>query len=245
MEDMERYGDYNDPEEEAIPRRKPILMTCLKVLLIVVILLVVGVLGYRLFLFDYYPSEMSTFIRTEHFDAYPAEGDGLPAVMTQKLRFPYDDSDLDARNSNDLGTFFAAHLYVVKQTGELQVTVRVNEAGLSDVAGKFGDTEATAEVVAERLSFRLSDNYGRVYTSLIGVYTAEHAMYRYYKLCFDGIDFVEPADALGAPEWIRLEILYDDEPEPYSYTLVYENNEDFSTLNPYTFTGKEPSYRDY
>ncbi len=240
MEDMERYGDYNDAEDEAVPPRKSAILTILKTLVILVIVGVIALLGYRLFLFDYYPPDAKQLIMTERLRAhYAAVGDDLH-VQTQKLRFPYDDCDLDTLNSNDLGTFFADHLYVITATGELQITTRANTAGLQAIATKYGSTE-DVDAIADKLIFRLTDNYGREYTSLVHRQTYSHAMYRYFKLCFDGIDFTAPSDGLGAPEWIRLEILFEGEETPYSYMLIYENNVDFSSFKDYRPSKEELS----
>lgn len=244
MEDMERYGDYNDPEEEAVPHKRNVLFIFVKWLLVLVIALVVGLLGYRLFLFEHYPKDVKQFILTEQYLALREDGTA-PSVKTQQLRFPYDDNDLDTRNSNDLGTFFANFLYICEESGELQITLRINDAGFSDIAARFDMKDADAKTVAEGLSFRLTDNYGRVYSTLSMVHTTEFAMYHYYKLCFSGIDFTEPSDGLGSPEWIRIEVLFFGEDKPYSYMLIYENNEDYSSFRDYAFTGKEPTYLDY
>lgn len=242
MEDMERYGDYNETEEEAVPHKKNILFVCVKWLLALVIALVVGLLGYRLFLFEHYPKDVKQFVLTESYLAL-VEAGRAPTVKTQQLRFPYDDNDLDTRNSNDLGTFFANFLFICEDSGELQITLRINDAGYSDIAERY--KVQSVDTVARSLSFRLTDNYGRTYGDVSFLHTTEYAMYHYYKLCFSGIDFTAPADGLGAPEWIRLEVLYVGEDKPYSYMLIYENNEDFSDFRDYSVTGKEPSHLDY
>ena len=61
-------------------------------------------------------------------------------------------------------------------------------------------------------------------------------MYRYFKLAFDGVDF-DPEE--NAPEWIRLEIFFEGQSEPFSYILVYENNEDYNIFRDYNLSKGE------
>lgn len=238
MEDMERYGDYNEQEEEAVPAQKNVVLTCIKYLLILVIVAVIALLGCRLFLFDYYPKAAKQLVMTESLRAYYDRTDGDVRIQKQDLRFPYDDIDLVTINSNDLGTFFADHLYVIDAIGELQITARVNTAGLESIGALYG-IDADADTIAAKLTFRLTDNYGRVYDELVYCEMHSYAMYRYYKLAFDGIAFASPDDGQGAPEWIRMEILLEGEETPYSYMLIYENNEDFSTFTEYKPSSEE------
>ena len=79
-------------------------------------------------------------------------------------------------------------------------------------------------------TYRLVDNYGRVYSDYeIASFDAQ-MMYRYVKLVFDSVDTAPETDA---PEWIRIEIYLegrvDDEGNPKPYMVpVYENNENYS-----------------
>ena len=61
-------------------------------------------------------------------------------------------------------------------------------------------------------------------------------MYTYYKLVFDGVEFLED----GESDWIRLKITVNSIPsaEPY-YILVYECTEQYSQLADYDLSGKE------
>ena len=87
MEDMERYGDYNEQEEEAVPAQKNVVLTCIKYLLILVIVAVIALLGCRLFLFDYYPKAAKQLVMTESLRAYYDRTDGDVRIQTQDLRF--------------------------------------------------------------------------------------------------------------------------------------------------------------
>ncbi len=231
MEDMERYGDYDEEESADLPQKNAAL-SCIKILLLVVIVAVIALLGYRLFLFEYYPADAKRPVMTDSLRDYCQSAGDEADIKTQDIRFPYDDIDLDTRNSNDLGTFFFDYLYVTEAIGQLQITARVNTAGLETIARTYG-AEEDADAVAERISFRLTDNYGRIYDACIYCEITPFAMYRYYTIVFDGIAFASPTDGLGAPEWIRAEVIFDGEETPYSYALIYENNVDYNTFKPY------------
>ncbi len=237
MDDFERYGDYDEEESTELPSKNTAFF-CIKILLFVAIGAVIALLGYRLFLFEYYPSDAKRPVMTDSLRAYCQSAGDAADIKTQDIRFPYDDIDLDTRNSNDLGTFFFDHLYVTEAIGQLQITARVNTAGLETIAGKYG-AEGDADTVAKQLSFRLTDNYGRVYDACVYCEITSFAMYRYYTIVFDGIAFDSPADGLGAPEWIRAEILFDGEETPYSYALIYENNVDYNTFEQYRLSKGE------
>ena len=231
MEDMERYGDYNESEEDA-PRRRGAFLRALQIFVALVCLATAGIIGYRLFLFDYYPASVKQLVFTERLTSLHREvgAQGL-GVRTQKLRFPYDD--------NDKGNFFCDHLYVIPAAGELQISVRYNESALADVATRYGfDPLPPSD---DLFSFRITDNVGRDYGAPVYIDTDAYAMYHYYKLVFDGIDFSTPADGGEAPAWIRLEIFVKGATDAgaYSYVAIYENNEDYAKFSDYTPSQKE------
>ena len=235
MEDMERYGDYDETEDEERGRPHPI-GTVLKVLVGAVILLVIGILSYRLFLFEYYPKEMKRLYYTDALTAlYDSTGGDFEA-LTQELRFPYDD--------NELGSFFCDHLIVIPGAEELQVAVRLNVSAIDTIEERYGLSGLDRENT-EYLSFKLRDNRGRVYEAPVYAATDSLAMYRYYKLVFDDIVFTEGEDGLGAPEWIRLEVFVSGAAgdEPFSYVLIYEDNEAFSEFKEYKRSKEEVPLR--
>ena len=53
MDDLERYGDYNETEDD-IPKGKSPVGTILKIFIAIVCIGVVGVLGLRVAIFNYY-----------------------------------------------------------------------------------------------------------------------------------------------------------------------------------------------
>ena len=56
MDDMERYGDYNEIDEP--PRGRSTVGTVLKVAIATLCVLVVGLMAFRIVLFNYYPPQM-------------------------------------------------------------------------------------------------------------------------------------------------------------------------------------------
>ena len=231
MEDMERYGDYNDAEEEYDDGggRKHPLTTVLKIVCLIVCLATLGVVGYRIFLSEYTPAAMKNIAFTDTLREYYEATSGKIGAKTQTLRFSYDDEDA--------GTFFADHLIVIEGIDQLQITLRYNLSTLPVLEEKYNlpplDTESN-----DYLSFRLKDNYGRVYDSVSYRETDGVSMYRFVKLAFDEVDF-HPEQ--NEPEWIRLEILVGENTEPFSYILVYENNDDYSIFEDYKLSrGERP-----
>lgn len=231
VEDMERYGDYNDAEEEYDDgggRKNPLTLV-LKIVCLVVCLATVGIVGYRIFLSEYTPDAMKNIAFTDELSAYYEATGGAIGAKTQSLRFSYDDEDA--------GTFFADHLIVIEGVDHLQITLRYNLSTLPVLAEKYKmdalDTENN-----DYLSFRLRDNYGRVYDTVCYRATEGLSMYRFVKLAFDDVELHPETDA---PEWIRLEILVGENTEPFSYILVYENNVDYHTFTDYKLSrGERP-----
>ena len=237
MEDFERYGDYNDIDDEE--KSRSIAMIVVKILTAAVCLSVVGVLVFRMILFSYYPAGTKRLV----FDAalseyYNATGGDIRA-KTQDIRFPYDNYDdpSDDMTSFVVGNFFADNLIIVEGVDQLQLSVRFNTAVMKDIAKRYGIDEPSADD-EELLSFRLYDNYGRTYDSIIYSERYSFLMYRYYKLVFDGVELSDTGDG-KYPEWISLEIFVGGREEVYSYIIVYENNEDFSSFSDYRLASDE------
>ncbi len=214
MEDFERYGDDNNIDEALPPKKKTrVIRFVLGVLLAAFLLF----FAFRLFLFDHYPKAMKTPVKTDAVAA--ALGDG-GKVYTQKLRFPYDDNDLDTLNSNDLGSFFCDYLYVCPDAGQIQITLRMNESAFARVAEKYGKEVEEGDDLSA-FSFRLLDDNGNEYESVVTREETSFFMYRYVKLVFSGVPLSEDE----RPVWIRVETLFEGEEEPYSYALIYETGE--------------------
>jgi hypothetical protein len=218
MSDYERYGDYNDIEEDEPRQRGPVLII-LKILVAVVCVGVVGLIAFRLVLFNNYPDAAKELYFDSELTAI-AESEGAVKVKTQSLRAPYDDPDV--------ASFFCDYLYVIDDTNQLQITVRYNTATVRNMAAELGKELSPDDQTL--FTYRLVDNYGRVYSDYKIASFDEQMMYRYVKLVFNSVDTAPMTDA---PEWIRIEIYLEgrvDEsgnPKPYMIP-VYENNENYS-----------------
>lgn len=228
MSDYERYGDYDDIEEDSPKSKNPVVII-LKVLVAVVCIGVVGLIAFRLIAFNSYPANVKNIYFNDKLTAYYESVDGNIGAKTQKLRAPYDDPDL--------GNFFCDHLIVIEDADQLQITVRYNKGNVGRISEGLG-VELDIDD-PEIFKYRLVDNYGRVYSDIGGTQFASRLMYRYNKLVFDNVDLT-PEEG-NAPEWIRLEIFVrgTSEDEPYSMVPIYENNADFSDFSDYELSEKE------
>lgn len=231
MEDIERYGDYNEVDEAPGGNKNPVV-SLLKGLIIAICLLVVGVLTFRLVLFNYYPKEIKNIYFNSDLTALYQENNGVIGAQTQSLRAPYDDPDF--------ASFFADNLIIVKDAGQLQLSVRYNKSVFDTIEEKYGvaldqASENLFTFELERIPFEESEAAFSV-GQLDYCVSDSLLMYTYYKLVFDGVDFLEE----GESDWIRLKITLRDVPEaaPY-YILVYENTEEYSTLGDYKLSGGE------
>ncbi len=232
MEDMERYGDYN--EIDAPPSKNPVVVG-LKILVVVVCFAVIGLLLFRIILFNYYPSSMTKLyfndVLTEH---YNAKG-GSIAVKTQEIRFPYDDPDR--------GNFFCDNLFVIEEADQLQVSLRFNDAVFDTFKQEYGVD--ISELGADAFRFSLVRDPIEEKGDPIEIAAAPDIvadsllMYRYYKLVFDGVDFGLD-EGENKVEWIRLEIeLLGAEKKTVFAVPVYENNESFSSFDDYKLSAGE------
>ena len=227
MEDMERYGDYNEVDE-APGGKKNIIVLLLKLSVLFVCAMVVGVLGFRVFLFNTYPDNVKNIRFTDGLKAYYSEHGEIHA-LTQKLRSPYDDADA--------GNFFCDNLIVVREAGALQVSVRFNTSAIENIERELA-LEGLSADDADLLTFRLYKNgeSENEEEHLIGTLTykelSSKMMYRYYKLAFEDVDFGEGADKI---EWIRLEIFVKGQEgdKPFAMIPIYEDNADFSYFTEY------------
>ena len=233
MDDLERYGDYNEIDEPPSENRMSLVLA---ISAIAVIALVAVVIGIRLYTFNHYPQSMKTLYfndsLTEHYNAYG----GDIKVYTQDLRAPYDDANQ--------GNFFGAELMVIPDINQLQVSVRYNKSLSTTLLENYGFEGFDPENELQ-FSFRLwrdgDENNPDGYE--IGRLTAtsweSYAMYRYCKLVFDDVDLGLDGDKV---EWIRLEIFIEGlERETPFMIAVYENNDEYSKLDEYKLSkGEKP-----
>jgi hypothetical protein len=221
VEDFERYGDYNEYEDD-IPKGKNPVLTVIKILIALVCIAVVGVIAFRLVMFNYYPKNIKNIYFTESLTEHYNENGGDIEVLSQSLRAPYD--------NEKVATFMCDNLIVIPEIGELQVSIRHNLSAFENIKADHGIELSDPE--GDNFIFRLYDNTGRVYEAPIYVDRASSLMYHYYKLVFDGVDFGTEA---APTNWIRLEVFVkgmDSDAKPYMIP-IYENNEDYSKFSEY------------
>ena len=231
MEDIERYGDYNEIDEAPGGNKNSVILL-LKILIVSTCLLVVGVVLFRVILFNHYPRAMKELYFNDELTAYYNANDGDIGAETQKMRAPYDDPDF--------ASFMTDNLIIVREVGQLQLSVRYNSSIFSTIESKYGvklDKTSTDLFIfeLERVPF---DSSEAVYSIGELDYSTSDSkfMYTYYKLAFDGVEFYDSE----TPDWIRLKITIKDIPDadPY-YILVYENTEEHSNFSDYKLSGKE------
>ena len=223
MSDYERYGDYNEIEEDGGKSKNPVIII-IKALIALVCITVVGVLAFRMVIFNTYPEGARTLYYNDTLTDYYRSTDGNLGAVTQDLRFPYDDEDL--------GNFFCDYLVVIKGADQLQITARYNTASLPRLAQENG-LEAIDGEDKNAFTYRLRDNLGRVYDEVTVGRFESQVMYRYARLVFDGVD-LEPDSEGKYPEWIRLEITVTGGDATKVYMVpIYENNEDYKLFSDY------------
>lgn len=224
MEDFERYADDNEITDVPAGKGKTIVVRVVCCLLVFALFLFIG----RLILSDYYPKEARVLHHTSYLDGFIDKGS---EVCKQKIRFPYDDFDLDENNSNQLRNFSTAHLFVCRDAEELQISVKMNKSTLEKISKFYGIPldECDYSRIEFRIEFRLEDKNDYVYSPSYRR-DFDYAMYNASKLCFNGVDFSKK------PAWIRLVISFSGQSEPYSYALIYEDpdqNEEAKPLRVY------------
>lgn len=168
---------------------------------------------FRIRIAEHYPEKTVRMVFTPALTEYYRENPDNFSAETQYIRFPYD--------SADDGNFFAAELIVVRDAGNLQITVRYNESTLPKVAA-FYKLPATPTAEAGLFRYTLTASYnedesGEAYRTYESSYIAEDSayMYHYAKLAFDGVDFVGAA-------WMRVDIYYGEEETPFGHICIYE-----------------------
>ena len=231
MDDIERYGDYNEIDEAPGGNKNPVVVL-LKALVVFLCVLVVGVIMFRVILFSYYPAAMKTVYYNDALTAYYHQQGGNIDAVTQTLRAPYDDPDF--------ASFMADNLIVIRGAGQIQLSVRYNSSIFDTIEQKYG--VRLDENASDLFSFELErvpfDENSEAYTvgKLCYEKTDTKLMYTYYKLVFDGVEFPDEAES----DWIRLKITINSIPtaDPY-YILVYECTEQYSNFAEYKLSGKE------
>ena len=231
MDDMERYGDYNEIDDAP---KKSTLGLIIKIIAALLCITVVGTLAFRIISFNYYPDSMKRLYFDDTLTDYYRESEGNIGALSQKLRFEYDD---EAE-----GYFFCSNVIVIREIGQLQLSLRYNLALVDEIRAKYS-LENMPEDLLDIITFKLRRSGegapGEAGIPLSATVTPviceSHLMYRYIKLVINGIDFGEE-DSDEKINWIRLEIYIDGAPagELFSGNLIYENNDQYSKFEEYT-----------
>ena len=232
MEDMERYGDYNEVDES--PSKNPVSIF-LKAVLVTVSFTVIGFLLFRIFIFNYYPASMKNLYFNDHLTEYYESVGGDMAVLTQELRFPYDDPDN--------GNFFCDNLFVITGADQLQISLRYNDAIADTFLAEYGVD--IAERGFDAFTFTLvrnpltDDGQPVLLAEDPEIVEDSLMMYHYAKLVFDGVEFGLD-EGENKANWIRLEIELNGAKEKTVFAvLIYENHEKFAQFSDYKISAKE------
>ncbi len=243
MDDMERYGDYNEVDE---PPSKNKVLLAIKIVAIVLIFSVIGLLAFRLVMFNYYPNVMKSVYFNEKLTAFYNEKDGNIGAKTQTLKAPYDDAEE--------GNFMADYLVFIPELSQLQITIKINQNLYNKLAGEFKPAEGE-EYSITSFGFRLiksekredkeEDKSGSEDKEIIGSATGvisnalidSFVMYDYIRLVFDEVDFTPSENGY----WIWLEIFVDGDEsgEPYGRILLLDTSETDYKIRDYELSGGE------
>ena len=244
MGDFERYGDYNEIDESP---KKGIVGRILKIFIVVLCLGIFAFLIFRVVIFNHYPKSMKKIYFTEELTAYYNEASGEIGALTQDMlnsnSYGYDDAKE--------GNFFCKYFVYIPATEELQVTLKYNTSLMKNIEEKYGvSLDANAEdnftfrLVAVRANDNLDENLPAeelgtpLNATLVASEYDSFLMYRYVRLCFDGVDLsVGEEDAI---DWIRLEVTVKglENEKPYMIA-IYLNDEENFPLTPYKLSAKE------
>ncbi len=210
MEDLERYGDYNEIDEA--PGKGNPVIRILKFLVLAVCVLVIGVLVFRIFLFNSYPGEMKSLVFTPALEEYYNSQNGEIKLFTQSTEVKYDDPKE--------GNFFFDCLIVVPEADHLQVAIRYNTSLMESIEKEYGivlDPDSDPADIFEFTLVKTKPGYVAPESgkneavpvepvgTLVSATGAKSLMYRYCKVAFDGVDFgLDEGEESVA--WFRLDI---------------------------------------
>lgn len=230
MEDMERYGDYTEYEEDQ-PKKKGALSSVLKILVVVVSILVLGVLLFRIVLSGYYPKSIKQLYFNDTLEEYYNQTGGNIDAKSLKVKAPYDDEKE--------GIFFAENLIIIDGADQIQFTLRLNKHVYKELSEKY-ETEITPDMINLYLyshtEGRPSEDMDAIEATYQCVDVKSYFMYDCFKIVFDNVtwDF-----ASQNKEWLVLKIeIKGFEEDLYRITL-YRNIDDYNRLKDYDLSRKE------
>ena len=129
MEDFERYGDYDEVDDEPGEKRG-IVGLIIKILIGIVCLSVVGVVGFRIFIFNSYPDSVSGVIYSDALRDYYDDCGGNMNAYTQPPDIMYDDPAE--------GNFFFDKLVYIPDANHIQFSIRYNTSLMTSIKEKYG-----------------------------------------------------------------------------------------------------------
>lgn len=179
-EGFREWGDYG--AEEQWQNRPPIkkvfsfrtLKRLLKIFFIAVLLVIYGIIAYRMITGLSVPKDATKLLWTEK--ALSAYGGGDLAVYVW---------DPDPAFSDD-GRFFVYQTKYIPKTEELQLTVRYNRATVKALRADA----SPSDVDDEPFAFVLRDDKGRLYTNY-SYSSFTKGLYTYVRLSFDGVSLFD------------------------------------------------------
>ena len=227
MDDFERYGDYNDTDED-IPYKKSPVGLIIKILIAVVCFTVAGFLIFRVILFNYYPDKMKKLHFNETLTEYYNATGGEIDAKSQTLLARYDDEDE--------GNFFYDNFVFIEGANQVQLTLRYNTSLMNTIKDKYGvsldpnSKDNFTYTLAKNPSGEVAEGEEIISEPIGTLSYVEYdkvLMYRYVKLVFDDVD-------LGLDEgetpinWLRLEVKINGVEKAETYKLaVYCNSEEY------------------
>lgn len=210
---------------------------------IALILLVYGLLMFRIFIKND-PKSAKQFLWTPDTVAAYEQNPSSFEVLTQKIQsFSYALGEKDerghekyeSRTYNDItsgGSFKISNLVYVKSAGELQITVRFNRSAVEKVQALYNLPEKPA---GEIFFFALDD--GSDYYTDYSYVATKRFTYEYRRLVFSNVD-------LEDTETLNLNIYYIDDVTP-SAPLVFDPKEDYAERGVLTIYDEKLGWEDY
>ena len=192
MSDMERYGDYNEVDDEPVEsgKVKKVISLIIKILIGVAVAAVVGFFVFRIAIFNYYPKSLSALYYTDALTDYYNKNGGI-TVKTQSNDTRYDDATE--------GNFWFDKVLIVPDADHLQFTLRYNTSLYEKIEEEYGIKIPADADPTEIFEFELVRPIGNEASrdeeipvvkagTLTGTKTESNLMYRYVKLAFDNVD---------------------------------------------------------
>ena len=233
MSDFERYGDYDEYDENDGTKKKGAIGLIFKLVIAISCISVVGILGFRIFLFNYYPASVKNIYFTDNLTELYNKTDGNIGALTQSYPYMYDDEEE--------GNFFAGNVIVIRDAGEIQFSIRYNSSLFDTLLEKYGtdiDRDSSRFIFTLERNPQNEDSEPEIIGTLTHSGTDTAIMYTYHKLVFSDIDFGNGEDRI---RWLRVRITIDgvDLGKDEYLIAVYHDHEKFSEFEEYELSKSE------